>query len=164
MRLSLIAAVAENKVIGREGKLPWHLPADMRLFKNITMGHHVLMGYGNFLTLKGPLPGRVNMVLTRKSGITADGFVFVNSVDEALSVARNNGEREFFFIGGESIYRIAIGMVDRMYLTLVHGAPDGDRFFPDFDMSQWLKTCELFHPADENHAYSFTFLILERRK
>jgi len=162
VKLSLISAFSKNRVIGKEGGLPWRLPFDMSLFKKITTGHHILMGYGNYLSLGKPLPNRTNIVLTHKN-ISIDGFIVVNSVEDALHIARQNNESEFFFIGGESIFRLALPLVDYMYITIIDAEMEGDRFFPPFSLSDWNILSKIYYPADTSNPYNLTFLILRRR-
>ena len=135
MKVSLIVAVSENGVIGKDNDLIWHLPKDMRFFKNTTMGHHVIMGRKNFESIPHkfrPLPNRINVVITRQTTYKAGGCMVVNSVDDALQIAKHNGEEEAFIIGGGQIYKLALeaNLVDKVYLTKVHHSFEGDTFFP----------------------------------
>ena len=138
MKVSLIVAVSENYVIGKDNDLIWHLPKDMRFFKETTTGHHVIMGRKNFESIPHkfrPLPNRTNIVITRQLDYKAEGCVVVNSIEEALKVAKRNGDDEAFIIGGGQIYKLAIdaGLVDRIYLTKVHHCFDGDTIFPELN-------------------------------
>ena len=135
MIVSLIVAVSENGVIGKDNDLIWHLPKDMRFFKETTMGHHVIMGRKNFESIPhkySPLPNRTNVIITRQADYIAEGCVGVNSVEAALEIAKQNGDTEPFIIGGGQIYKIALenNLVDRIYLTKIHHTFDGDTFFP----------------------------------
>ena len=142
MKVSLIVAVSENGVIGKDNDLIWHLPKDMRFFKEITTGHHVIMGRKNFESIPHkfrPLPNRTNIIITRQSNYKAEGCVVVNSVEEALKVAKSNEENEAFIIGGGQIYKLAVdaGLVDKIYLTKIYYSFDGDTFFTELN-SDWI--------------------------
>ena len=166
MKVSLIVAVAENGVIGKDNDLIWHLPKDMRFFKETTMGHHVIMGRKNFESIPHkyrPLPDRTNIVITRKSEYKAEGCIVVDSVEAALEIAKNNGDIEPFIIGGGQIYRIALeeNLVDKIYLTKVHHSFEGDTFFPELS-SDWEEVNKTENKADEKHKYNYDFITLER--
>lgn len=158
MIISLIAAVGANGVIGAKGDLPWHLPNDLRFFSKTTRGHHVVMGRKNYDSIPEqyrPLPGRPNVVVTRDRNFKADAVQVVFSIEDAVEYARSKGESELFIIGGGEIYRQSIHLADRLYLTHVDAAPDGDTFFPAFDESAWSKTLVLEQKADAVHNASF---------
>jgi len=166
MKVSLIVAVAENGVIGKDNNLIWHLPKDMQFFKETTTGHHVIMGRKNFESIPHkyrPLPNRTNIVITRQSDYKAEGCVVVNSVEEALKVAKNNGDTEPFIIGGGQIYKLALGanLVDKIYLTKVHHSFEGDTFFPKLN-SDWEEVTKVENKADEKHAHDYSFLTFEK--
>ena len=166
MKVSLIVAVAENGVIGKDNDLIWHLPKDMRFFKETTMGHHVIMGRKNFESIPHkyrPLPDRTNIVITRQSEYKAEGCIVVDSVEAALEIAKNNGDIEPFIIGGGQIYRIALeeNLVDKIYLTKVHHSFEGDTFFPELS-SDWKEINKTENKADEKHKYNYDFITLER--
>ena len=168
MKISLIVAAAENGVIGKDNNLIWHLPKDMKFFKETTTGHHVIMGRKNFESIPhkySPLPNRTNIIITRQSDYVAKGCVVVNSLEEALEFARDNGEGEAFIIGGGQIYKLALdkGLVDKIYLTKIHYSFDGDTFMPPLS-SNWIETKKIEHPADEKHRYSYDFITLEKNK
>ena len=168
MRVSLIAAVADNGVIGKENDLVWSLPDDMSFFKASTLGRHVIMGRRNYESIPHkfrPLPGRQNIVMSRNSEYDSGGAALVTSLEDALKIAREAGESEAFIIGGGQIYTMALdaGVVDTMYITHVHGEPDGDAFFPEFDSTQWTLTVLDNHPADDRHEYSFTICKYDRK-
>ncbi len=167
MIVSAIAAVAENGTIGKDGDLPWSLPDDMRFFQRTTRGHHIITGRKNYESIPPkyrPLKDRVNVVVTRERGYQAPGAVVVHSLEEALHVAHVAGEGEVFIIGGGQIYREALEkqLVQRLYLTRVHTHVEGDTRFPEVAPQQWREVAREEHPADERHAYAFTFLTLER--
>jgi len=166
MKISLIVAVAENGVIGKDNDLIWHLPKDMQFFKKITIGHHVIMGRRNFESIPHkyrPLPNRTNIIITRQSEYKAEGCIVVNSVETALEIAKNNGDIEPFIIGGGQIYRIAIekNLVDKIYLTKIHHSFKGDTFFPELS-SNWRETNKTENKADDKHKYNYDFITLER--
>tara|TARA_B100000683_G_C12497440_1_gene556610 strand:+ start:2271 stop:2777 length:507 start_codon:yes stop_codon:yes gene_type:complete len=168
MRVSLIAAVADNGVIGKDNDLVWSLPDDMSFFKASTSGRHVIMGRRNYESIPHkfrPLPGRPNIVMSRNSEYDSGGAALVTSLEDALKIAREAGESEAFIIGGGQIYTMALdaGVVDTMYITHVHGEPDGDAFFPEFDSTQWTLTVLDNHPADDRHEYSFTICKYDRK-
>ena len=167
MRVSLIAAVADNGVIGKDNDLIWSLPDDMSFFKASTSGRHVIMGRRNYESIPHkfrPLPGRPNIVMSRNSEYDSGGAALVTSLEDALEIARSAGESEAFIIGGGQIYTMALDarVVDTMYITHVHGEPDGDAFFPEFDSTQWTVTVLDNHPADDRHEYSFTICKYDR--
>ena len=162
--ISLIAAVADNGVIGADNELPWHLPDDFRHFKRTTKGHHVVMGRRTWESLgKKPLPKRVNIVLSSRAGYEAPGARVAHALDEALAIAREADERELFVIGGARLYAEALPRAARLYLTRVHASPTGDTTFPRYDPSAWRVVDSVAHAADERHAYAFTIETLERR-
>jgi dihydrofolate reductase len=162
MRVSFVVAMAENRAIGRDGGLPWHLPADLRHFKNLTIDHTVVMGRKTFDEVGRPLPRRRNVVVTRQRDWSAEGVEVVHGLDAALELVR--GEAEVFIIGGAEIYRQALPRTDRIYLTRVETEVEGDVFFPEIDWDEWRIVAEEHHPADDRHAYAMTFLTYERRR
>lgn len=165
MIVSLIAALTENKVIGKNNDLPWSLPDDMKFFMDTTKGHHVIMGRKNYESIPHkfrPLPQRVNIVVTRQKQYHADGCVVVHSVDDALRFAAQHQEPEVFVIGGAEIYRQSLAAAHRLYLTEIQTILQGDTFFPDFDKNAWKEKSRVHHPADGRHAFAFDFVIYER--
>ena len=162
MTISLIAAVARNGVIGREGRLPWRLPDDLARFRDLTIGHHVLMGRRTHESIGRPLPGRTNLVLSRDPAYAAPGCRLARSIDEALGEAREAGETEIFVIGGASVYRSTLPIASRLYLTRVEADVPGDVRFPEIDPRQWREVEREDHPADERHEHPFAFTVLAR--
>lgn len=160
-RLVAVLALADNGVIGRDNALPWRLPDDLKRFKAITLGKPILMGRKTFESLGRPLPGRDNIVLTRDRGWSAAGCRVVRSLEEALEAAA--GAAELMVIGGAEIYRLAWPRLDRIELTEVHGAVEGDTRLDGFDPTAWRETARELHPADGRHALAFSFVTLERR-
>lgn len=159
--ISLIVAMAQNGVIGRDNALPWRLPEDLRRFREFTLGKPILMGRKTFEAIGRPLPGRANLVLTRARDWRAAGVIPVHSVEEALRQTRTC--EELVAIGGAEIYRLLLPLARRIYLTHVHADVPGDTYFPAFDPAQWDDVDFRTHPADERHAYPLTFVTLERR-
>ena len=164
MAASLIVAVSENGVIGRDGGLPWRLSADLKHFKKTTMGHHLIVGRRTWDEVGKPLPGRTMVVVTRSRRFSPEGVHVAHSLEEALGIARDDDEP--FIGGGAHIYRMALknDIVDRLYITRVHAKVDGDTFFPDFDIDEWELTSEEGHEADEKNEYSYSFLVYERQR
>lgn len=162
MIVSSIVAVAKNNVIGKDNQIPWYLPGDLAYFKRTTLGHHVLMGRNSFRSIGRPLPKRTNVVITRDPYFSAEGVLVAHSIDEALSIAFDNGEKEAFIIGGGSIYRDTLHLWDRLYLTEVDCWPEGDVFFPEIDLKNWKETWEEAHNADEKNEFDYVFKILAR--
>ncbi len=166
MIVSMIAAVAENRVIGKDNDLVWHLPDDMKYFMETTSDHFVIMGRRNYESIPHkyrPLPKRTNIVVTRQSDYEAPGCIIANSLEQALALAEEQQQEEVFIIGGEQIYAQALPKADRLYLTEVKAAFDGDTFFPVFDRQQWHEKWRQPHPVDERHAYPFDFVLYERK-
>lgn len=161
MIVSLIAAVARNGVIGVEGDLPWRLPGDLAFFKRTTMGHPVIMGRRTWNEVGRPLPGRTNVVLTRDPSFEAPGARVVASLDEALAPWRDT-EEEVFVIGGGAVYRLALPVADRLWLTRIHADVEGDTTFPEVSDSEWRRVWSEEHPADPKHEWPFTFERWER--
>ena len=165
MIISLIAAVSENNVIGKDNKLPWHLPADMKYFRDTTMGHCVIMGRKNYdsIPLKyRPLDGRTNIVVTRQSDFKAEGCVVVNSMEDALNESKKRNESEVFIIGGADIYRQTIAIADKIYYTRIHHTFEGDAFFPVVDGAKWKLNGQRDIQADEKNKFSFSFCVYQK--
>jgi len=165
MIISIISAVAENRVIGKDNDLVWKLPKDMKYFMDTTSGHHVIMGRKNYESLPHkfrPLKNRVNIVVTRQLGYTAPGTVIVNSIRDGLSYAENNGESEVFIIGGGEIYAESMDVVNRMYITEVKESFEGDTFFPEFDRNLWKEVSRIPNFPDDKHQFAFDFVVLEK--
>ncbi len=159
--VSLLAAVAENGVIGQGNRLPWHLPDDLKRFKSLTMGKPMLMGRRTFDSIGKALPGRTSLVLTRSREWSHPGALGVHSLAEALALARDPAE--LIVVGGAEVYRETLPRARRIYLTRVHARVPGDTFFPELDVREWRETMREEHPADARHAYPMSFCVLERR-
>ena len=163
MLISAIVAVSENNVIGRDGHLPWHLSADLKRFKAITSGHAIILGRKNYDDIGRPLPNRTNYVLTRNKEFQAPGCVVCSSLGEAIEAARAAGETECFIIGGAAVYREAMPLVEKLYLTRVLSHVDGNVFFPEWN-DKFQKVSGEDFPADEKNDFPTTFEIWVRKK
>ncbi|MEI2781380.1 MAG: type 3 dihydrofolate reductase [Candidatus Competibacter sp.] len=159
-QLALIAALARNRVIGRDNRLPWHLPADLRFFKRTTMGKPLLMGRRTWESIGRPLPGRRMIVLSRDPGYRAPGCAVAHSLDEALEIV--DVVPEIMVIGGASLYEQTLPLAERLYLTQVGAEIAGDARFPEWDERKWRLVWEEAHPADAGHAWSYRFQRWER--
>lgn len=163
MIVSVIVAASENNVIGRDNQLPWHLPADLKYFKQTTMGKPIIMGRKTFESVGRPLPGRPNIVITRQKDYSREGLIVTSSLQEALDAAKGFDTNEVFITGGSEIFAQALPLlVQRVCLTRIHANVDGDAFFPVLAKEQWKLVSSDLHPADEKHAYAFTFEVWER--
>lgn len=161
MSLSLIVAKAEDGAIGKQGDLPWRLSSDLKRFKQLTMGHHLIMGRKTFESIGRPLPGRTTVVITRNPNWGSEGVLVASSLDQAIEITKEDSEP--FVIGGAEIYRQFLAQVDRLYLTDVHtSVADADAFFPTIDHDQWRRVQREEIPADERNEFASTFQILER--
>jgi dihydrofolate reductase len=159
--LELVVAAARNGVIGRDNGLPWRLPADLAHFKRVTLGHPILMGRRTWESIGRPLPGRENIVLTRDPSFRAAGAVVVHSLEEARRAAAR-AER-LMVIGGAELYRACLDEADVLHLTEVDADLEGDARFPPWRRSDWQEVAREAHPADERHAYAYSFVTLTRR-
>jgi dihydrofolate reductase len=162
MRYSLIVAMSENRVIGRDGGLPWRLSADLRRFKRLTMGHHIVMGRKTYDSIGRPLPGRTSVVISRDGNYAPDGVLLARSIDHAKQLASQ--DTEVFFIGGGEIYRQVLPEVDRIYVTLVHAEVDGDTLFPELDSAAWDLIESMRGGSDEKNEYDHSFLVYDRKR
>ncbi len=164
MRLSLIVAAAKNRVIGNNNQMPWHLPADFASFKRITTGHPIIMGRKTFESIGRPLPGRRNIVVSRNLDFHADGVEVVASLERAISACKSQqGVDDAFVIGGASLYAEALPRVDRIFLTEVDAAPEGDTIFPLLDKNQWREITRERREVDEKNIHAMEFVVLERK-
>jgi dihydrofolate reductase len=165
MKISLIAAVAKNNVIGKENNLTWRLPIDFKRFKSITSDHYILMGRKSFESLGKPLPNRTHLVITRNPSYQVpEGHYVFGSVESAFIFCKKIGIDLLFIIGGGEIYTQTLPLADELLLTEVEASPDGDAYFPEFDHSEWEETFREFHPQDEKHEYAFSFVNYTRIK
>lgn len=161
-RKSLIVALAENRVIGRDGRLPWHLSDDLRRFKQLTMGHTIVMGRKTFESIGRPLPGRTSIVVTRQPDYHPPGVIVAGSLDDALRLAADAAE--LFYVGGGEIYRQVLTLVERIYMTRVDAQVTGDTVFPELAPDEWRLVERAEHAADEKNDFPFSFLVYERVK
>ncbi|MHB1229353.1 MAG: type 3 dihydrofolate reductase [Halothiobacillus sp.] len=161
MKIGLVAALSRNQVIGRNNTLPWYLPADLKRFKNITMGKPIIMGRKTYDSIGRPLPGRKNIVISRNPDFHAEGVTVVDSLDAAIEAAEN--APEVMVIGGANIYYQFLPRADRLFLTVVHTQiEDGDAFFPAYNRREWRLTVEETHPADASNPFSYSFMTWQR--
>ena len=174
MKVSMIAALAKNRAIGKKNALPWYLPADLTYFKEKTTGKTIVMGLNTFKSVgERPLPNRKNVVLTDdKSYQAPDGVVLAYSIDEVLQLTKNDGAafaegsgepKEVMICGGAMVYRQFLPMADRLYLTFIDHDFDGDIFFPEFDMNEWKEVSREAHEPDEKNKYTYSFVVLDRK-
>jgi len=163
MKISIVAAVANNHVIGADNKLLWHLPADLMYFKNLTMGHTMIMGRKTFESIGKPLPGRRTIVVSRKPDFDAQGCEVAHSIKGALKLAKK--DKEIFVVGGAEIYQQTINLpqTHKLYITRVFAQFEGDAFFPDVDPQQWRLAERGDHKADEKNPYNYTYLTYTRK-
>lgn len=162
MKVLLIAALARNRVIGRDNRLPWRLPADLRRFKELTMGHTLLVGRKTFESIGRPLPGRKMLVVSRREGYAPEGVRVARSVQEALDLAREGGETELFVGGGAEIYRQTLPVADRLHLTRIEEDVPGDAYFPELDETEWRLVDREDHGPSEEVPFAWSFQIYER--
>ncbi len=158
--LSIIVAMGSNRVIGANGAIPWHLPNELRLFKRVTMGHHIIMGRKTWESIGRLLPGRTTIIVTRQKHYAVPGAVVVNSLPDAITHAAHDAE--VFVVGGGELYREALPQAHKLYLTVVDATPAGDTQMPVINFAQWRETSSETHAADDKHAHSYRFSVYER--
>ncbi len=160
--LTIIAAAAENNAIGKDNKLIWHLSDDLKRFKTLTSGHHIIMGRKTFESFPKPLPNRTHVVITNQTGYKVpDGVIVVNSLEDALDASKSDAQP--FIIGGGQIYKQAMGIADKIELTRVHDTFEADAFFPEIDLNLWKETSNTFHKKDSDNEFEFSFITYERK-
>ena len=166
MKLSIVAAMSENRVIGRGDEIPWRLRDDQKAVRALTMGHCLVMGRKTWDTIRRPLPGRRSIVVTRNEAFESgfDEVPVAHGFDEALEIARAAGEEEVFAFGGEAIYALALERADVLHLTTVHAEVEGDARFPSFDPADWELVSETRHEADERNEHAFTTRVYQRAR
>jgi dihydrofolate reductase len=160
--IAIVVAAAENNVIGKDNGLIWHLPADLRHFKQITMGHPILMGRKTYESIGKPLPGRTSIIVTTQKDYEAEGCIVTHSLQEALEKAKQLDEA-IYIIGGAEIYKRALPLTDTIYLTRLHHTFDGDVYFPELKEAEWESMEQEHHEPDEKNKYSYSFLTLKRK-
>jgi dihydrofolate reductase len=158
-RISIIAATAKNGVIGIHNRLPWHLPEDLRHFKALTLGHHILMGRKTYESLGRPLAGRTTVIITRSADYSAPGCIVVHAIGDAIAACGDDSE--IFFIGGADLYRQALDYADRIYLTEIQAEFEGDAWFPEFDRRQWAETER--RPGRAESGLEYHFVIYDKK-
>lgn len=166
MEIAMIAAVAENGVIGNNNKLVWNLPDDMKYFMDSTKGHYIIMGRKNYESLPPkfkPLPNRTNIVITRQHDLKLENTHVVNSLDEAISFCEKENQEKIFVIGGGQIYNQSFSISNTLYITEIYHKFEGDTFFPSFDKNEWEEVSREHHTMDERHLYAFDFVIYKRK-
>lgn len=163
MHISLIVAMDRQRGIGKDNHIPWRLSADLKNFKALTMGHHLIVGRKTAASIGRPLPGRAGVLITRAQDYTLTGWDITHSLEEALALARQRGETEAFIGGGAEIYALALPLASRIYLTRVHATVEADTVFPFFDENNWQVIEQWEHPPDEKNEFPFTYRVLERR-
>ena len=158
--VSLISAMDSNRLIGKDSTLPWHMPADLAFFKRTTMGKPIIMGRKTYESIGKPLPGRVNIIVTRNAALSFPGCDIASSIDSAIALARDS--EEVMIIGGASLFQQTIGSANQIYLTLIHHSFSGDTWFPRIDTNQWRQISREDFPADSNNYYSYSFITYTR--
>lgn len=161
MRISAICAMSENRVIGNHNQLPWHLPADLRHFKKLTLGKPILLGRKTYESIGHVLPERCNLVITRDVNFQAPGCVVVNSIEHALEAARYS--EEVFIIGGALLFQQTLSLIQRFYITIIHHSFEGDTYFPEINMDEWAETERIDCQSDDENKYPYSFITLDRK-
>ncbi len=161
MNLSLIVAFDKNRLIGSNNQLPWRLPADLKYFKSLTMGHHLSMGRKTYDSIGKALPGRISVVVTRQKNLSLPDCIVVNSLDEAIEICKK--ENEVFVIGGAELFYATLKIASRLYITEIDHTFEGDTWFPEIDAMTWSETSRESHPADEKNLWPYTFVIYDRK-
>jgi len=158
--ITIIAAIAKNNALGKDNKLIWHIPADLKRFKKVTLNHHVIMGRKTYESLGKPLPNRTNIIITRNANFKAEGCVVVNSLQDAIAVAKE--DKSPYILGGAEIYKQAILIADKLDLTFVHHNFEADAFFPEIDKTIWKETLREDFKANDKNKYDYSFVTFER--
>lgn len=163
MIVSLLVAMDERRGIGKQGRLPWRLSTDLQRFRQLTMGHHIVVGRKTFESIGKPLAGRQMIIVTRDPNYKIADCFTAHSIRDAIELARAGGETELFICGGADVYAQTLDLAERLYLTEVHADCDADTFFPEFNRDDWIEQSSEPHAADEKNAYPFTFLVLVKK-
>jgi len=161
IKLSMIAAMGKNRVIGKDNNMPWHLPADLQHFKKTTLGSPIIMGRKTYDSIGRPLPGRLNIILSRNPNLVVEGCSVVNTLKEAIDLAKKTDASEIFITGGAHLYDTFLEDADRLYLTLIDAEFEGDTFFPDYTQRSWQEVTREDHQADDNNPYDYSFVTLD---
>ena len=163
MKVSIVAAMDENRGIGWKNQLPWHLPKEYALFKSITKGHYIIMGSRTFESLGKPLAQRTHIIISRKYDYPLpEGCVLAHSLEEGLQFAQEQSQEETFVIGGAQVYAAALPLADHLYLSFIHAIIKADAYFPQVDWEAWALVQEQFYPSDEENIHAFTFRLYEK--
>jgi dihydrofolate reductase len=164
MKISMIAAMTHQRVIGKDQKMPWHLPADLAFFKKTTLGHPILMGRKTYDSIGRPLPKRLNIIVTRNQDLQIAGCEVATTLHQAINIAKEKAAQsnEIFITGGSHLYNSFLPQADRLYLTLIDVDVKGDTYFPDYTKYQWHQIKRIDHPADKENIYPYSFIILDR--
>ncbi len=162
MQISLIVAMSTNNIIGNKGKLPWHLPADLKYFKKTTLGHHIIMGRKTYESIGKVLPGRTNIVISRRPDYWAKGCLVVHSLEQGLELVKKRGEQEVFIIGGAYLYDSSLSVATEIYLTKIQTQAEGDAKFPTLAANSWQEVSRENHMADDKNSFDYSFTILKR--
>jgi len=162
MTLSIIVAISKNNIIGKDNGMPWHLPADLKYFRQVTTGHHIIMGRKTFESIGGgkPLPNRVSIIVTHQRDYRAEGCIVAHSLHEAI--AKTDEQDEVFVIGGKQLYEQALPLADTLYITRIHQSIEGDTAFPIYNQQDWILSRNVDYSADEKNAYNLSFQVFER--
>lgn len=160
-RLSAVVALSENRVIGRDNQLPWRLPADLKHFKKLTLGHPIIMGRKTYVSIGKPLPQRTNIVLTQEKQFQAPGCIVIHSLDEAIKKGAEC-DSDIFIIGGAQLYRQSLPLLQFIYMTIIHQHIEGDTFFPELQLNEWKEIAREDHSADSDNPLDYSFVTLER--
>ena len=158
----MIAAMGKNRVIGKDNDMPWHLPADLQHFKKTTLGSPIIMGRKTYDSIGRPLPGRLNIILSRNAKLVIKGCSVVNSLEDAIGLAKETGASEIFITGGAHLYDNFLEKTDRLYLTLIDEDFEGDTYFPDYTQFTWKETARDEHQADEKNPHAYSFVTLDK--
>ncbi|MDB5226861.1 MAG: dihydrofolate reductase [Bacteroidota bacterium] len=161
MDISLVVAVAENGVIGKDNRLLWRLSADLQRFRRLTLGHHILMGRKTYDSIGRPLPGRTSLIISKDENLKIDGAIVFNDINKAIDLAKENNETELFIIGGGDVFDQTIKMAETIYMTEVKVKLEGDAFFK-YDPKEWFIEHQTFTPADEKNEYDTMYIVLKR--
>ena len=162
LKLSMIAAMGKSRVIGKDNDMPWHLPADLQHFKKTTLGSPIIMGRKTYDSIGRPLPGRLNIILSRNTRLEIDGCSVVNSLEDAVDLAEKTDASEIFITGGAHLYDKFLENADRLYLTLIDKKFDGDTYFPDYTQFNWKEVAKENHKADDKNPHAYSFVTLDR--
>jgi len=164
MLISAIVAKAKNNVIGKDNDIPWYLPADLKYFKRVTTGHHIIMGRKVYQSIGKPLPKRTNVIVTRNPFFIVSNCFIANSIEEGISIAQENGDDEVMIIGGGEIYKQTMDLWDKLYITEVDAVVAGDIYFPEMDLDQWALVSKEDHQKDSKNQYNYSFQVYDRKR